>query len=1103
LAVESQARRDRIAQALRAIVAQRAQLGDETFALLLLGLLRQRRLAFTRPVQAQPEDEIRQISVMFVDVVGSSMLAQTMGPGAWKTTIAASHDWLARIVTCHDGEIGQYLGDGVLCYFGARQSQRDDGLRAVRCALQIASEARAGQHRLAGPDGSPLRYRIAIATGRTVVGLVGGGAKQELLALGPTPNRAARLQTAAPANGVLVDEATFVALDGAYAALPQTITLPEPEGSAAAYLILRAYDASEMAEAIPHRSGAGLPFAGREGPLAQLQAAWDACRRDQRPHCVFISGDIGVGKTALWEVWLRSLPRSSYIPTYAVSRYEERDRPYNLMADFVTRISRLSDDMNEDETRQAIITAFMQRWQDARAEQAAAIVGQLAGFDFTGHPALATVDAMRHKRASALLAAWMTALARQRPLVAVADNMQWSDFASADLLIDAFNQMGAVPALFILVGRPETLTRHPTVMASLPVDTHINLGALPAAAIAAIVEAAVAPVTNLPADLRDLIVARAEGNPLFVTEFLNMLYESGVFYASAETGRWHTDYLRYEEVRQAVPRNLLGVFQARLDDLQADVRHVLQAAAVVGMTFWEGLLETLVGREVGAMLDLLVQRQIVLPRPKSELRAPEAAGPPERQYRIAHTLYRDVALEMVPEARRQAYQAQIAEWLIARVAGVPQYYPLLAGHFAGSGQVDVALFITVEAARTAVDGHTLRNSLVLGEEGLSLARHVPREVALPCVSQIWHLRGEALLGLHRAEEASAALQTALELQLEMADALPPAVRSRTQRMLSLSLSRTGRYREANAALEAALAGLPPDDRGERARVWHAQGALNLMRGQLDLAMYSATAAMHIEAGMPAMRGPMAYIGQAALERGNPATALDYFEAINAQNRLRQHQRYMIEDLLHLGIVYETLRLPVRAEAAYREAATLAEALSGPERQPLVTLGLVRAGLALGRSASHRLLDAFVIPDDLDYYEQLLVHDALMETCLAAGQTERVIDIAMANHAYFKRQNRLLYGRLSAWWGIAEARTDAPGAADRLRMALAIERTLGGRLLPRLYSELAAIRPALPEQAAWAASAQAIEAAWRMSLGRWPDLQGALAAEWPQVPAITR
>lgn len=741
--------------ALAELAALRAQLSQPTYDLIAQTL--HERLAALDGAAASASDpdnpdstndEIRLVTVMFVDVVNSTRLALRLGH-EWKFMIGDVHRRLVRVVEAWDGQVGQYLGDGLLCFFGARHSRSDDPIRAVGCGLAIQQmAAEAGRH-ITARYKVACTLRVGIATGRVVVGMIGTADKRELLATGSTTNLAARLQEQCPLDGVVIDAATYQAVRNRFQITPQPpVALRGFDEPLPIYQVTgRRHGPSHVAQI----AGIALPFLGRRAELQRIEQVAVAALIGAQCQVVTITGEMGLGKSRLLDEALGPLDDDAYVIWRLTARYERRGIPYQLLSDLIDIVCHLTETTPPVEAGERLREQCATMLPPAEAGLVAAVLGQLAGLP-TGLTPPDNPDTV------GAVTRWLLALAGSRVPLLVVDNLQWVDAHSLRLLEGVTHALNTDEALIIGTTRPDFHDRHPAYLANHPHHTRITLDRLPDAVTGQLIDTVLHAIDNPPPRLRAHILERAAGNPLFVEQFLQMLFDNGVF-EPAGADRWRTNVYIYGTLASTLPNGLMGVFQARLDDLPQTARRVVQVAAVVGQIFWEGAVSFLSGFDTRPLLDELVQRGLLLPD------ADSGAAPPARlrRYRFRHTLIGEVAYSMLTRPDREKLHALAAQWIAAHLGGQPEYFAPLADHLFQAGRHEQALAVYLSALEDRGWRGLHQDVLKLVERGLASARGVPRTVALPLVSQMWAWQGAALNGLGRHAEASASGHTALML----------------------------------------------------------------------------------------------------------------------------------------------------------------------------------------------------------------------------------------------------------------------------------------------------------------------------------------------------
>lgn len=769
------ARVARIKTALAEIQAQRFNLSDDTVREVVRAL--NDKIA-TLEAEATPlplasdTDQIRLVSVMFVDVENSTRLAANLGE-EWKSLLDEIHSRIARIVEEWDGEVGQYLGDGMLSFFGAHRSRGDDAARAVGCALAIQAMAQAFAHDITRRYGEDLALRVGISTGRVVVGVIGSAAKREVAAVGSTTNLAARLQHLCPARAVLVDADTYFQIRDYYVVQTQTpVKLKGFDAPLQFYLVTTPKRQQTLAHV--QIAGITLPFVGRKRELDYLRRLWGDALNEQSLHAVVIYGDIGVGKSRLMQEALARLRETEPEP-YIITLTVEDVRQGGTYALLRQLLSEQCHSVDEEDmlTFARIYDCVRRTWPGDDAQTAATVLSRMIGL-VSDEEAPATLDPLE------TAARWLLSLAGVQPLVLLVDSLTLADQTSLDLL-EYIALFGVhTPGLVITAARSDFRTRRPGFMASASRLTEFTLGGLRNSDTRALVQTVTARVEDVPASLIDNVCRLAQGNVLFVEEYLRMLFDSRVFTPN-DSGGWRVNAFLYQTAAASVPNGLLGVIQARLDDLRPVARRVVPIAAIFGQTFWEGAISHLAGFATQATLDDLVERDILTVKSR---RGPNW----QPTYHFRHTLYQDVAYGMLTRPDREAYHRRAAEWLQNWTDAHPDLLALRADHLVRGGRRAEALAVFLSAVKHHVQAGELGEALKLIESGLASARDIPRERALPVVSQLWLWQGVVYLASEQYAQASAAAQSALMLMQELPPDLLMSERAQAAATLDIAVS---------------------------------------------------------------------------------------------------------------------------------------------------------------------------------------------------------------------------------------------------------------------------------------------------------------------------
>jgi len=813
-------------QALYEVNQNKHAFTPATFSLLALDLLERIRKLQTLPVQPtiMTNDEIRLVTVMFVDVVNSTQLVQTMDNSDWKQMINGAHQRIESVVTRYDGQVGQYLGDGILCFFGAQHSQSDDALRAISSALVILTALDTYALEMKKRFDIEFAVRIGVSTGRVVVGMIGGERKRELLALGPATNLASRLQNHAPIDGIAVDSNTYHQLRQQFIFEQQEpIQLKGFEDLVEYYHVIARQFSDSRQLTQTEMLSIKYQFVGRDRIINNLIDRWHRVYERGKFDSVLLTGELGIGKSRLLQEFTHALSNSRHAPIVltASARYERRNTAYYFLRDLLLRLSRLNEETSLATVQKTILTQVTSLWAHPDAKVGAMIMGNMAGFGWTDAPEVKHLfysGRMRATLAFNWVKRFLLALAEKHPLILIVDNIQWLDADSTKLLIYLIEELQGQTGMLLAASRPNYVEQQ-LLWQLEPIQWHtIEVPALSESSTEVLIKSVVQHIQNIPQNLMDLVIERADGNPFFVLEFLGMLFDNGVFQFDNETFTWNFSLVNYKLTESELPNSLLGVVQARIDDLDTSARTVLQAASVVGQTFWRSAIENLLDLESKIFLDKLIERDLIYVNRESSFSD-------EEQYAFRHPMYHEVAYEMIPRARREDMHHKTASWLMMHMNESNDYYGLLAQQLDASGQFESALVTYLEAVQDRIKHGLLNEAMHYIDKGLALGTKIPREVAIISISQLWMNRSIVLNDLSRFDEASAAANYALRLLDEMDSDDFQSVRIEASRILGLAYRSMGYYNEALVALSNAYS-ISEDEHISLTKLLRAFGSLS-------------------------------------------------------------------------------------------------------------------------------------------------------------------------------------------------------------------------------------------------------------------------------------
>ena len=704
--------------------------------------------------EAQPKiqnsAERRQVTVMFSDLVGSTALSTRMDPEDLREIIAAYHKCVAEIVRRFDGFVAQYLGDGVLVYFGYPQAHEDDAERAVRSGLEVTAAVSGLKTR------ASLQTRVGIATGLVVVGdLMDSGSATARGIVGETPNLAARLQGIAEPNMVVIAESTRKLLGNLFELADLGAKdLKGIAGPTRAWAALRASSAEGRFEAM-HATGL-TALVGREEESELLLRRWSKAKTGEG-QVVLLSGEAGIGKSRLTAALLESLFTEPHTRLRYFCSPQHTDSAFYPIIGQLERAARLA----RDDTPQARLDKFDTLLaQSSTSPQDAALLAELLSLPNDGrYPPIDLAPQQRRQRTLDALILQLEALARQNPVLMILEDAHWTDPTSLEVFGQAVSRIATVRVLLIVTFRPE----FDPPWIGRPHVTALTINRLAEREVGAMIDRVVGN-KPVPGSIRQDIIERTDGIPLFVEEMTKAVLE-----ADSESAAEHA-VAAVPSPSLAVPASLHASLMARLDRL-GPAKEVAQIGAVIGREFSYALLTAVVRKpeaELNLALDRLIQSGLLF----------RQGVPPHASYLFKHALVQDTAYGTLLREPRRALHARIADVLESQFADIAANQPeLLARHCTEAGLLEKAAGLWGKAGQRSLE----RSALV--EAAGQLTRALDQIAALPTTPALRRERIKLQVALitpliplkgHAAPETKAAAEQA-RLLIEQAEAMgePP------------------------------------------------------------------------------------------------------------------------------------------------------------------------------------------------------------------------------------------------------------------------------------------------------------------------------------------
>jgi class 3 adenylate cyclase len=814
-------------------------------------------------VAAEPlaREERKVVTVLFADLVGFTSRAEQMDPEDVRALLSPYYARLRSELERFGGTVEKFIGDAVMALFGAPAAHEDDPERAVRAALAIrdwvAEEGR-------------IHVRIAVNTGEALVVLGARPGQGEGMAAGDVVNTAARLQAAAPVNGILVGERTFRETRAVIEYRPAAPVAakgkrdPVPAWEAAAARARLGVD-------VPHQARTAL--VGRDRELGMLRDALARVRAERAPQLVTLVGVPGIGKSRL----VFELSQIAEADAELISWRQGRSLPYGerisfwALAEMVkAQAGILEDDAPDQAGAKLAAMAADVLGGGPEAGWVARHLGALAGLG--GDSAPAGGDR------SEAFAAWrhfVEALAETRPLVLIFEDLHWADDGLLDFVDYLVDWSGGVPLLVVGTARPELLARRPGWGGGKPNAVTLSLAPLSDQDTARLVGSLLGrPV--LEAGRQAVLLAQAGGNPLYAEQYAQMLAEQG-------TGQQQV----------SLPESIQGIIAARLDLLAPPEKRLLQDAAVIGKVFWPGAVAALGGGpgrgELEGYLHGLERKQFV-----GRDRRSSVAG--ETQYAFTHVLVRDVAYGQIPRAARASQHAAAAGW-IESLGRAEDHAEMLAHHYLAA---------------------------------LDLARAASQDTAglAPRARAALQAAGDRAVALNAFAAAAGYYRAALALWPQDAQ----AQRAGLLQLLGTALYEAGELDQAEAVLAegaqvAAAAGATA--LAARTRILLTETTHIALGGPLEEALaecQTATAVLEAEGDLEGLAEAWTLTGRIRFWLGDSPADQQSFERAIACARQGGHRRIQMQASHWLAATFQCL--PIPADAAIARAEQLLQTADG-------------------------------------------------------------------------------------------------------------------------------------------------------------------------------
>jgi len=645
--------------------------------------------------------ERRQLTVVFSDLIESTTLADRFDAEDFREIIRAYQQLTVSMTRRHGGTVAQYLGDGMVLYFGYPHALEDAAQRAVRAGLAMLEGIRDLNGRLEREYGVRIAVRLGVHTGYAVVAEMIGESGRDNSPVGDTMHIAARLCGLAAVDSILISDATHRLIQGFFDMVPvgaqQLKGIRQPLGT---HRVLAPSAVKSRFEVAARR---GLtPFVGRVRESQQLDQCWQIAATG-RGQVVVIAGEAGIGKSRLIHEFQQRLGGAAGRVLLAACPAEGQDSAFHPILDFVGQILGFSTEPNATERRARLDHALATL--DA-AVGATSLVARLLGLPVEAaqtQPELSP-EAERRRLIGALIGLLMTHV-RAGAGVLVVEDLHWADSSTIEVLDELVRRVGTPPLLLVLSTRPDFRRGWPR-----PPDAELMLERLPPEDARVLVRSVIGATALSPTIIDDLVRA-TDGVPLFAEEFTRVVVESPLkdVLADADTPPVMADWF---------PSSLRDLLMTRLDNL-GPTRDLAQVAAVLGRTFDVQLLAVVMDEPVATVTADLARLA------EADLIFQETSERPGL-YVFKHALLRDAAYDALLRRRRRDIHARVAATLEQRFPDTVATHPeVIAYHLTQAGRLDEAVTWWQRAARHAIASHAGEEAIRHLRRALEIAAQLP------------------------------------------------------------------------------------------------------------------------------------------------------------------------------------------------------------------------------------------------------------------------------------------------------------------------------------------------------------------------------------------
>ena len=918
-------------QAIDELEGQRAILGDQTVEL-AQSAIREKIARLERGKAAAEPQERKLITVLFADVSGFTAMAEAMDHEIVSDVINSLWSRVDKAIQDHSGRIDKHIGDAVMALFGTPAAREDDPERAIRAALQIQAEVQIWKEKFSEPFSSQeqnpnIQLRIGINTGPALLGTM--GTIGEYTAIGNTVNLASRLESAAPAGGIMISHDTYQHVRGIF-----EVTALEPIRVKGQSKPIQVYTISgikprEFRIAARGVEGIETRTIGREEELAGMQAALEEVARQRQMYLINIVAEAGTGKSRLLYEFVKWLKVQSHALHVIKGRatLETAQIPYALLRDLFFSTFGIQDQDGVATARQKLENGIISHIGDEEtALLYAHFIGHLIGLDYSTSPHIKGIlgDAQQiHSLAFHYATQFFSDISRERITVILLEDIHWADRGSLDFFDHLMSSKPDIPLLMVGLTRSTLLEERPAWGKEVAHDLRIDLLPLSEEKCRQLVIEILQKMPEIPSALMELIVAKAEGSPFYVEELIKVLIDKGIIVR--EEHQWWVEMDRLTELK--VPATLTGLVQARLDSLQTNTRETLQQASVVGRIFWTQVVARMQNPESTPLqISMTIDKELRTLRAKElifQYGDPGLSKIPE--FIFKNVILHNVTYESVLLRLRRVYHQQAAEGLIS-ISGerINEYAGRVGEHYELAGELQKAASWYGIAGKQAQITYETDAAIRYYQKALDfLSRDVsPADVSLQL--EIHSHLGQVMNWQARYTEALEIYNAMLDLANRYQDSI---AQSQALQGIAASLSYRGEHRDAlEHAVRAETTARSAGESLTIAQALYAQGSARYRLGEPRAVFPLAEEALVIASrlqNLNEMGRSLNLIGAAHYALGQyPPAQSRWEQALNIFQELGNRQQHLLL-LNNLGAIADAIGDHETALIRYQSALEIA------------------------------------------------------------------------------------------------------------------------------------------------------------------------------------